>query len=174
MNKGKRVLILVLSLCLVCSLTGCKSREEKYKEQLSSLIDEVTAMDDDITNTVSGLQQATVNQDEASYQKFLSLLNGYGLQLKEKYEQIAALEAPPSYQTQQEQLKAYSADLIQMLDDSMELYNLVSQAFTRSLTEEEQSRVSSLQEEIMSLTSSADAFDKVLSEILGTEDSSGT
>lgn len=171
MKKTFRAAAVLLLCAVMLFLCACKDEVTQYRETLSQKVDEITAMDGNITTAVSGLQSAITNADEASYNKFLDTLSGYTDQLKTKYNEIANVEAPSEYKEQQELLKTYAADLTQMLDDSMELYQIAGESFSSDLTDEQVDRISELQEEITTLSASADAFDEVLNEILGTGDS---
>ena len=165
----RKTLSMMLALLLVLSLTACKSKTEKYQESLTTIINEISDMNSDITTTVTALQTALGAGDKTSYDAALVSLKTYSDSLKSKYQAIAAVEAPKDLEDKRLALKGHADNLCTMLDDSIELYTIAGEALSKDLTEEQISRINILQTEIGQLQGSADSFDSILNEIMAAE-----
>ena len=166
MKTIRKIAIVALALVMAVSMSGCKSKVQKYKEELSGIITEISDMNADITTTVASLQTALQAGDQNAYQEALKALTGYSNTLKEKYQAIAAVEAPGDLSAKQAELKTHADNLCTMLDDSIELYTIAGESLTSNLTDAQISRITELQQEISTLNSSADSFDNILNEIM--------
>lgn len=170
----QRMTAVMLCLCLALSLCGCESlkQEREYKKQLSSLNEEGSALSDDVSRAVDQLTDALDNTDADAYSEALEDLKTSCDELYDVIQQMADLEAPEKYQSQQAELKGYAQDIHTMLDDSLELYDLIGQSLSSTLTEEQSARGSDLVTEIEEMQESAESFDSVVNEILGIADES--
>ncbi|MBQ7058417.1 MAG: hypothetical protein IJM83_03825 [Firmicutes bacterium] len=166
MKTIRKIVIIALALVMALSMTACKSKTQKYQESLSSVLTEISDMNADITATVTALQTALEGGDKNAYQEALSQLSDYANALKEKYQAIAAIEAPKELSDKQAQLKIHADNLCTMLDDSIELYTIAGDSLSSDLTEEQIARITELQKEISDLNPSADSFDSIFSEIM--------
>ena len=166
MKTFKKIVIVVLALLMVLSMTACKSKVQKYQENLSSVLTEISDMNTDITATVAALQTALEGGDQKAYQEALSQLTDYANLLKDKYQAIAAIEAPKDLADKQAQLKTHADNLCTMLDDSIELYTIAGESLSSDLTDAQIARITELQKEISDLNPSADSFDSIFSEIM--------
>jgi|GEM_PF-3615545 len=163
----KRAAALMLCLVMVLGLGGCTSKEGKYKDALTEIVNEITPMDSVISSTVATLQNAMTSKDATAYDAALAQITKYSTTLKEKYQALAAVEAPATYAEQQTELQKYADDICTMLDDSVELYQIAGKSISGDLTEEQVTRINELQAQIASLQTSADKFDDILNGILG-------
>lgn len=169
MKNLKKSVLLILALCLLFSVTGCKSKTVKYQESLNAIITEITDMNADITTTVTALQTALGAGDQNAYNNALVQLKTYSDSLKEKYQALAAVEAPKDLTDKSAELKTHADNLCTMLDDSIELYTIAGESLSKDLTEDQINRINELQTDIAALQSSADRFDSILSEIMSAE-----
>lgn len=168
-NMSKAIFCAALTVLMLLSLTGCKSKTTKYKENLSQVVTEISEMNTDVTAAVTALSTALESKDSASYGAALQTLTEYSNTLKGKYQQLASGEVPEQFQEQAAELKTHGDNLCKMLDDSIELYTIAGTALTAELTQEQIERITQLETEIKELSTSADSFDAILSEILNSK-----
>ena len=169
MKTIKKIIVIALAVLMALSMTACKSKVQKYQESLSSVLTEITDMNADIKATVASLQTALEGGDQKAYSEALSQLTDYANLLKDKYQAIAAIEAPKDLVDKQAQLKTHADNLCTMLDDSIELYTIAGQSLSSELTDEQITRITELQNEISTLNPSADSFDSIFNEIMNTK-----
>lgn len=169
----KKTISVLLMLAMVISMTACFGRGvASYRAELSKIIEEVEELNPQIEDAVADIVEAMNNLDGGAYQETLETLRDLSDKLKEKYNAIANTEAPSEYADDQSQMQRHAADIGDMLDASMEIYELMYDFIVNGeLSEEILARLEELQNTVMEKSDATADFDDVLNRIMGyTED----
>ena len=168
----KKTISVLLVLAMAVSMAGCGSGVASYRAELSKIIEDVEELNPQVEDAVAAIVEAMNSANDKAYQETLEVLQDLSEKLKEKYNAIANTEAPSEYEEDQNLMKQHAADIGEMLDASMEIYELMyDYLINGDLSEDILERLEELQNTVMEKSDATGEFDKILNRIMGyTED----